>query len=341
MMTPLFSFALTTHPPAIISFYQERYQIYSTSDLGQIEKALETLDSDSLVLFDVDSTLIVPDDAILRPSNEDFLEELLGGNIVQNLPTGPRYIFREILLNALHSLVDKGSISCVQNLQEKGIPVIAFTAAPRGKVGKVASVADFRIEELKRFGFDFSSAFAEKGVVELPKDPDKEFSPLFKSGILFASLHPKGDTLQKFLHAVGWTPNRVVLIDDQLEYVQSVGKALETFGIPYTGFHYTAAEKIPYNLNREVAQFQVRSFLEQSKWINDFQAKEQLHLKPVIYFDFGGVIAQPDNQIQLTYLAETLGFPTEALRDSPYLRWMQLHSTEIDYLKRKSEEHQI
>ncbi len=66
-----------------------------------------------------------------------------------------------------------------------------------------------------------------------------------------------------------------------------------------------------------------------------------LHLKPVIYFDFGGVVAQPDSQIQLSYLVETLGFPSEALRDSPYLRWMQLHPKELDFLKQKSEEYHI
>src|SRR5579871_3306955 len=144
MMTPLFSYAATAHPPAIIASYQERSQIYTTSNLDCIEKELETLDSDSLVLFDVDSTLIIPDDAILRPSNENFLKKLLGGNYVQNLPTGLRYIFREILLNATHSLVDNDSISCIQRLQERGVPVIAFTAAPRGKVGEIASVADWR-----------------------------------------------------------------------------------------------------------------------------------------------------------------------------------------------------
>ncbi len=271
----LLLFSLIAHPPAIVASCQEKYQIYSTSDLREIEKELATLDSDSLVLFDVDSTLIVPDDAILRPPNEDFLEELLGGSMVQNLSTGPRYIFREILLNATHSLVDEESVSCIQRLQERGVPVMAFTAAPRGKVGRIASVADWRIEELKRFGFDFSSTLSEKGVIELPKSDTKEFAPLFKSGILFASLHPKGDTLQKFLHAIEWTPKRVVLIDDQLEYVQSVGKALESLKIPYTGFHYTAAQKLPCTLNRGVAQFQIRSFIEQGKWIDDVQAKEQ------------------------------------------------------------------
>ena len=64
-------------------------------------------------------------------------------------------------------------------------------------------------------------------------------------------------------------------------------------------------------------------------------------LKPVIYFDFGGVMAQPDSQVQLNYLVETLGFPAEALRDSPYFRWMQLHPSEISFLKQKAEEYQI
>ena len=65
-----------------------------------------------------------------------------------------------------------------------------------------------------------------------------------------------------------------------------------------------------------------------------------LLIAPLIYFDFGGVVAEPDSQVQRTHL-ETLGFPAEALSDSPYFRWMQLHPKEIDYLKQKSEEYHI
>lgn len=61
----------------------------------------------------------------------------------------------------------------------------------------------------------------------------------------------------------------------------------------------------------------------------------------VIYFDFGGVMASPDRQMQLDYLVEKLGFPAEALQDSPYFRWMQLHPSEIDYLTQKALEYQI
>lgn len=266
MMTFLVSLVLAAAP-----------EIFSTSSLEFIEQTLETLGPDALVLFDVDSTLIVPDNAILRPANEDFLEELLGGNFIQTSASGRRYLFREILLQAAHSLVDPGSVACIQRLQERGVPVLAFTGAPSGKVGAVASVADWRIEELRRFGFDFSGMFADKGVIELPKSPDQEFSPLFKSGILFSSLHPKGTVLQEFLHAIGWAPQRVVLVDDELEYVQSVGRALEALGISYTGFHYTAARELPCSLEREVAQFQVRFFLEQAQWIDDLSVTIQSH----------------------------------------------------------------
>ncbi len=72
-----------------------------------------------------------------------------------------------------------------------------------------------------------------------------------------------------------------------------------------------------------------------------FQLAEQLDSKSVLYFDFGGVVAQPDGQAQLNYLVDTLGFSAEALSDSPYFCWMQLHSKEIEYLKQKSSEYHI
>lgn len=244
-------------------------QIVSTGDLGAIEKELETLDSNSLVLFDVDLTLIVPNDAILRPASSDYLDELLGGEKVQNLPTGRRYVFREILTKAPHSLIDERSLSLVRKLQERGVPVAAFTNAPRGKVGNIESVADWRVEELQRFGFDFSSTWQNKEIVELPKDQDQEFAPIFKSGIIFSSLHPKGKTLSNFLAAIDWKPKKVVMIDDEVKYVQSVGESLKTLGVSYTGFHYTGAKQLPCNLDRETAQFQVRRFFESGEWITD------------------------------------------------------------------------
>ncbi len=244
-------------------------KIFSTADLQRVEEEIGEPDGEVLVLFDVDCTLIVPKDAILRPAADDFLEELLGGGKVLDLPTGRRYVFREILMKAPQALVDERSLGLIQRLQERGVPVIALTVTPRGKVGDVESVADWRIAELKRFGYDFSPSFAEVGVLELPRDPDKDFSPLFKSGILFTSLHSKGATLKNFLRTTGYKPKRVIFIDDQMDYIESVARAAEDLGIDYTGVHYTAAAELPCVVDRELGAFQVRYFLEHGEWKTD------------------------------------------------------------------------
>jgi hypothetical protein len=144
----------------------------------------------------------------------------------------------------------------IKCLQDKKIRTIALTAAPAGKLGAIESMADWRIDELKKMGFNFFLAFPEIQFLEFPKKVDKEFHPIFKSGILFSSKHPKGDILKQFLMTIHWIPSKVVFIDDRLEYLQSAENAMKEMGIDFTGLHYLAAEKLPCDLNEKLAEFQ-------------------------------------------------------------------------------------
>ena len=321
-------------------------QISSTDSLDQIKEILKKADFNTLVLFDVDSTLILPNDTILRPQNDQQFTDLLGGRKVVALGDGMRYLFREILLKAPHSLVDSRSVELIKELEQRGVPVIAFTATPRGKVGEIESVADARIKELSQFGFDFH-LFADQGTIDLGDPEDLGgFSPIFQEGVLFASLHPKGDTLRDFLQKINYRPTRVILIDDQMNQIESVGKALENLGIPYTGIRYTAAENLAAPLDQmtpefrqTIAEFQVSHFLQEGEWISDAEASVRVLQKPVsqekpvekIYIDFGGVTAESNPQRQLEWLVN-FGFPQEKIESSPYFQWMQLHPEEIAYL---------
>lgn len=49
--------------------------IIEAYDLKEIAAHFDKLDADSLLLWDVDSTLIMPADQVLRPGNEDDLNE--------------------------------------------------------------------------------------------------------------------------------------------------------------------------------------------------------------------------------------------------------------------------
>lgn len=236
-------------------------EIITTSNFGRIEEEVEKLDNNSLVLFDVDATLIVPDDAILKPQAKNIFKYLIAGHLDRDL-------FRDIRLKASHSLVDPRSIALVQNLQEKKISVLAFTAAP-AKIRGVEQPGDWRIDELQRYGFNFSLCCPICGVLEIPKSADQQHFPMFKSGVLFSSFHPKGDILVVFLQITGLDPKKVVFVDDELEHVQSVITCLEKCGVDCIGIHYTAANEAPCDLKLEQARFQVNYFIQHDIWLSD------------------------------------------------------------------------
>ena len=69
-------------------------EILTTHDFGCIEKVARELDENSLVLFDVDATLIVPDDAILKPKGKNLFKRLIKDYTDRDL-------FRDIRMKAL------------------------------------------------------------------------------------------------------------------------------------------------------------------------------------------------------------------------------------------------
>lgn len=255
--------------------------IIKISDLKEAEEEFLGLDNNALALFDVDLTLIIPDDAILRPCGQRLMR-ILVREILDNpafVPFGKYtddYLHAQVLLQSKTSLVDPQFQPLIKALQNKKIPAIALTAAPTGKVGSIESMADWRIAELKQFGIDFSSAFPDVHLLEFPKRAGKEFPPAYKAGVLFSSHHPKGDVLRQFLAAIQWIPSKVVFIDDRLDYLQSTESAMQVLGIPFTGFHYTAAERLHCPCDEEVAEFQFEYLAENGRWLSDDEARSLL-----------------------------------------------------------------
>lgn len=256
--------------------------IIEITNLNEAGQEFLQLDDNSLVLFDVDYTLLIPNDAILRPCGQLLVKKLIK-EILENpsivspgkYPDG--YLLSQTLIQAKSSLVDEKSLQLIKCLQEKKIRTIALTAAPAGKLGVIDSMADWRIDELKNFGFDFTAAFPKIQFLEFPKRVDKKFHPIFKSGILFSSKHPKGDILKQFLKVVHWMPSKVVFIDDRLEYLQSVANVMKEMGINFTGFHYVAAEKLPCELDEGLAEYQFKYLADHAKWLSDGDAKNMIN----------------------------------------------------------------
>jgi hypothetical protein len=266
---------------SFLFYYPLFGSIVKMEEIKHFEKEVGDLDNHSLVLFDVDETLIVPKDAILSPRgrhlSRKLMVEILGNPAI--VPPGKYpegFLLGRVLTTAQFAIVEPQCLTVIQELQNRGIPVIALTAAEAAQMGEIEDFADFRVNQLREFGFDFRGTFPKTDSLKLAKSSEKKFHPLFKSGVLFSSDHPKGEVLKQFLSELQLFPKKVVFVDDRLDFLQSVEGAMNELGIEFIGFHYTAAEKLSPALDENLAEFQARYLAQHGRWLSDDEARKSL-----------------------------------------------------------------
>jgi hypothetical protein len=195
---------------------------------------------DTLLIFDVDDTLtILREPAYQRPNFKHHHAELFF-QLMHPLDTVERVVaFTLPLLTTPSDLIELQTPEKIQKLQLEGMKVIALTAAMAGEIDKVF-VEDRRIAELRRVGIEFS--FHELPTQVLPnfECPIYGRPPTFKEGILFTNEVNKGEVLVAFLKTLAWSPKHIVFVDDRLEHLHTVEKALAEYDseIRYQGFHF-------------------------------------------------------------------------------------------------------
>jgi Protein of unknown function (DUF2608) len=205
--------------------------IIEAPNLNQFEETLKTIDQQSLVLFDVDETLLFPRDLILNPYAKEIWNQYAKETIEnpEIVPTGKyddQYYLSQVLSKIKYDVVDPKIVEIIHSLQSRDIKTIAFTRMPVGSLGIILSMEDWRIEHLKKHQFDFSEAFPQFQEIKI-NVLSTGIPSLFKKGMLCANKQDKGPVFIAFLEAIQWKPSQVVFIDNRLDYLKSVETALE------------------------------------------------------------------------------------------------------------------
>lgn len=258
--------------------------IIPVHDLVQFEQMALSLSENDLVLWDVDYTLILPKDRVLRYCNRQvylrLIREILNNPDILPWDKYPEnYLSSKRLLTSKHMLIDTRSPELVSALQSKKIKTIALTAAGTGPFGIIPSLEDWRIKDLLGLGFDFTPAFSQIKCLLFPEFDPHDSPPLFKEGILFSSAYPKGGILALFLQKINWKPKKVIFIDDCLNFIKSVELAMKNAGIDFIGYYYMAADKLPSEVDEKVGEYQFLHFAQYGEWLSDEEAAQKLPLE--------------------------------------------------------------
>ena len=206
-------------------------QIISASNMAEVHKVIQSVAEDKLdlVLFDVDMTLTVSDHpAMFYPSlktHHTLYKSLSAGLDKQ----AKQKLLQLALMQNKQMMLEPYSMPLVRSLQSR-YSVMAFTG-----VSTENGFSKWRFDKLKCLGFDFrSSSYKQEDGKVLTKGE-------LSDGILYTNAFNKDEVLLDFLATVNHSPRRVIMIDDRIDILREVEKAIQRQGLAFEflGIEYT------------------------------------------------------------------------------------------------------
>lgn len=245
----------------------------SVQELNSIFKGVG---EDTLILLDVDDTLITPKANMFRYKNNPhrfFIDELK-----KNKGRYPNFanILSQWRLQRQTQLVCDEWPELIERLKKSGATVFALTHMDTGKLGDIPSIEEWRYQELVHKNIHFSPDLIQEEI-KILKQNEKGYAVFYK-GILLTGPFNKVDVLAELLQLIKPKPSKIILIDDREEQVVSTHNFVShILKIPFTGIVFKAAEELPGTPNSNIIQLQKKHMIEKMQWLEDEQALEILN----------------------------------------------------------------
>lgn len=233
----------------------------------EISHAFRNIEEDTLLVFDLDNTLI---EAAQHLGSEQWFSHHVEHLTKQGMHCDEAL---NLVLNRLIEvqkrsemvLLDPSIPKLLKNTQKKQVAMVALTKRnPR--------MAERTLEQLAKLHIDFRPTAPLKKTLVL----EELKGTTFKEGIIFVgNAIEKGAALMAYLGQLKRLPKKVVIVDDKLSHIQNVIHALEPLGIEVIGIRYGAADEKVKAFNPKIADFQWEHF---QKILSDEQALHLLQL---------------------------------------------------------------
>lgn len=232
----------------------------------------------TLVVFDVDETLIQPIDtyplnvytseavAFLRNFTEQYVAQ---GHTKDDVD----YLASIMLQEAQRPLIEPFIIDEIRRLQLRGIPVIACTAMNTGKFGIVERMEEWRYGYLKSLGFEGS--YGDKST---PLNV-RINHPVFYHGIIATDFGPKGPAIGAFLDVLDLHPSTIIMFDDNVDYLTSVKDECAQRNIIFKGYNYLGAKEKAWD--EPLIRFQIDYLINHKHWLDDDMARALMSEQPL------------------------------------------------------------
>lgn len=245
--------------------------VLKTGNIAAIQWASELMPEDSLIIFDVGNVLLLHKDVVLSFKYRHWVKEWFDLKAPEVDKNAWRVLSGVIDRQAEMMLVNPLLPSLI-NEAKKHATVIALSKFWCGASDENTSFEEHRLTSLKNVGINFEDPFPNA-----INWHSKELEATYSNGLIQTEAPLKGPVLKAFLQHIGWQPKAILFIDDRKDQCDSILTITEELGIPTLCIHYTEAIDQNLPLDVKVADIQLRTLVNEKRWISDEVANEQLN----------------------------------------------------------------
>ena len=227
--------------------------IVETSHFEDILTYADRLSQKTIVVCDLDNTLIIPCEPLGSVAWAEYVQKKLQSRGVSKRDSE---IVEHILWKAIQphievQTVDPKTAEVIQELKNRGILVLGLTA-------RSPEDAAFTFKQLQSVDLDFSQQH------HLPQNPlhlSLEPCALYEKGVLFATTsNKKSEVLVKFLESHQIDIEHIIFVDDKRHHVEDVENACRKHGLGCVGVRFSGADKHVERFDPAIADLQWDAF---------------------------------------------------------------------------------
>jgi len=233
---------------AVLFFSLHLQAVIFESD--SLQTVAKHADKETLVIFDLDNTVMETRQYL--GSDVWLCHEI---NVLKKAGLCENEALEKMLLlyYLIHFFKDMKAIQnapdIISQLQKKGIGTIALT-------NRSIPLLNITIEQLKKIGIDFTV----KTIFDAELDIAVTHFGKYKRGIIFCASNNKGKLLFHFFEKIGYTPKKIIYIDDKLKYVTSVETEAKKHGIPFIGIRFSGTDETKAQFDPEQTRQELYEF---------------------------------------------------------------------------------
>ncbi len=220
-------------------------------EIRNIEEVVPYVDGDTLLMWDIDNTLIEPAQDL---GNDQWVRhrwKQLRNLGLTNSEAKEQMLFEWRAVQHLTKMtpVEPTTADIVKQLHVKAASVMGMTTRGIG-------VATVTVHQLHSVGIDLSMVPPIVGDIYF----DNGHGILYREGIFFTSGTHKGSAITRLWELGDICPNKVVFVNDKHDNIVPVERACEALGIPFIGLRYGYLDEKVRSFKPEVAEIQWAEF---------------------------------------------------------------------------------